>query len=57
MHSFKLVSIFKALPILRRETNSASKIVPKMKNLIFIVNDFESMSKFPAQHWKLKLAC
>lgn len=46
--------IFKALPILRQETNSASKIVPKMKNLmvilIFIVNDFESMSKFPAHN-------
>lgn len=51
MNGFKLVSKFKALPILRQETNSASKIVPKMKNLmvilIFIVNDFESMSKFP----------
>lgn len=44
MNSFELVSIFIALPILRHETNSVSKIDPKMKNLmvilIFIGNDF-----------------
>lgn len=61
VNSFELVSIFKALPILRQETNSASKIGPKMKNLmvilIFIVSDFINVQVSSTQHWKLKLAC